>query len=189
MSLVDLISSAATGSERRRALLTPVGLVFFFGLLLLLVVIAKYVDVWLGLEALLPGRPGFLLGLVLTAVGGLLCTMCIGFFLRAKGTPVPFNPPRKIVSVGPYAYARNPMLSAIFVTLFGVGFLLHSRGLVYLVTPVFIVANVFELKLVEERELERRFGAAYRQYRSRVPMFVPGLRFGPRSGLNDREHR
>jgi protein-S-isoprenylcysteine O-methyltransferase Ste14 len=40
-------------------------------------------------------------------------------FLRAKGTPVPFNPPPQLVTTGPYAYTRNPMLTGVFSLLFG----------------------------------------------------------------------
>ena len=32
------------------------------------------------------------------------------------------------------------------------------------------------LKMLEEPELERRFGTTYREYKRRVPMFVPTLR-------------
>ena len=38
---------------------------------------------------------------------------------------------------------------------------------------MFVVLNLIELKLVEEPELERRFDASYREYKRRVPMFVP----------------
>ncbi len=177
MSLVDLLYAVTTGSHRRRALLTPAGLACFLGLLLLLVVAAKYIDARLGLPALMAGRSGLFVGLSLAGFGVVLCGSCIAFFLRARGTPVPFNPPRELVTVGPYARARNPMLTGMFVILFGVGVLLHSPALVFFVTPVFIVANVIELKLVEEPELERRFGATYAEYRRQVPMFVPGSRF------------
>jgi len=180
MSLVDLLYAVTTGSHRRRALLTPAGLAFFGVLLVLLVVVARHIDAWLGLPALMVGRSGLLAGFFLAGVGISLCGSCTAFFLKARGTPVPFNPPRELITVGPYARARNPMLTGVFAILFGVGFLLHSAALVFLVTPVFIVANVVELRLVEEPELMRRFGAAYAEYRRRVPMFVPGSRF--RSG-------
>ena len=186
MSLVDLLYSVVTGSHRRRALLTPVGLACFAGLLLLLVVVAKYVDAWLGLPALTVGHSGVLVGLGLTGVGTLLCGSCVAFFLRARGTPVPFNPPCELVTAGPYARARNPMLTGVFVILFGVGVLLHSTALVFLVMPVFIVANVVELRLVEEPELERRFGAVYTKYRREVPMFIPGLRFRSGEGASSK---
>lgn len=85
----------------------------------------------------------------------------------------PFNPPPELVVVGPYAWMRNPMLTGVFAFLFGVGFLLHSVSMVFVWTPLFLVLNAIELKLVEEPELELRFGASYRDYRQRVPMFIP----------------
>ena len=103
----------------------------------------------------------------------MLCAACVSLFAKAKGTPVPFNPPREFVVSGPYAWVRNPMLTGAFACLFGVGFLLHSLSIVLLWIPLFVVANVVELKRVEEPELERRFGASYVEYRNRVPMFFP----------------
>jgi protein-S-isoprenylcysteine O-methyltransferase Ste14 len=97
-------------------------------------------------------------------------------FIRVKGTPVPFNPPPKLVTTGPYAHVRNPMLTGVFVLLFGLGVLLRSISLVSIFTPLFILLNVWELKAVEERELERRLGKDYVEYKKRVPMFIPRLK-------------
>jgi protein-S-isoprenylcysteine O-methyltransferase Ste14 len=169
----DLFYKVATGSERRRALLTPVGLAVFFGLLFLIVFGSLQTDAALNLPGLLPGTAGLAIAAPLLAAGLVLWAWCVVWFRRAKGTPVPFNPPRELVAVGPYAWVRNPMLTGVFACLFGLGFLLHSVSMVFLWTPVFVVANVIELKLIEEPELERRFGESYREYRRRVPMFVP----------------
>jgi protein-S-isoprenylcysteine O-methyltransferase Ste14 len=68
------------------------------------------------------------------------------------------------------------MLTGVFAFLFGVGLLLHSVSMVFVWIPVFVVFNILELKLVEEPELEHRFGASYLEYKRRVPMFIP--RFG-----------
>jgi protein-S-isoprenylcysteine O-methyltransferase Ste14 len=175
MSLVDLFYLVATGSKRRRVLLTPLGLVVFFGLLLLIVFGSARMDGALGLPELLPGSLGSAIGVALLAAGLVIWLWCVVWFRRAGGggTPVPFNPPRELVTLGPYAWARNPMLSGVFACMFGLGFLLHSVSMVSVWTPVFVVVNVIELKLVEEPELERRFGASYREYRRRVPMFIP----------------
>jgi hypothetical protein len=52
---------------------------------------------------------------------------------------------------------------------------LDSLSLFTVFTPLFILANVWELKAIEEPELVRRFGQKYEDYRRRTPMFVPRL--------------
>ncbi len=106
--------------------------------------------------------------------GGLAITAWSVFhFLKARGTPVPFNPPSILVNTGPYRYARNPMLTGVFFMLFGLGFAFESPSLVLAGTPMYILINVWELKNIEEPELEKRLGEDYVLYRSRTPMFVP----------------
>jgi protein-S-isoprenylcysteine O-methyltransferase Ste14 len=61
----------------------------------------------------------------------------------------------------------------ILAGLTGIGFLVGSVSIALFWTPVFVVANVIEVRLVEEPELERRLGAAYTEYKQRVPMFLP----------------
>ena len=173
MRIVDLFYAVATGSKRLRLLLTPIGLVVFFGLLLSVVFGSLCMDGALGFPKLLSGLPGTLIGVVLLAVGLAIWIWCVVWFTKAKGTPVPFNPPRELVTEGPYAWSRNPMLTGVFTFLFGIGLLLHSVSMVFVWTPVFVVFNILELKLVEEPELERRFGESYIDYKRRVPMFIP----------------
>jgi protein-S-isoprenylcysteine O-methyltransferase Ste14 len=96
-------------------------------------------------------------------------------FFKAKGTPVPFNPPPQLVTTGPYAYTRNPMLTGVFSLLFGFGVLFGSVFLLIVFTPLFIFINFWELKSIEEPELEKRLGEEYIEYRKRTPMFFPGF--------------
>ncbi|MCH8275861.1 MAG: isoprenylcysteine carboxylmethyltransferase family protein [Armatimonadetes bacterium] len=176
MSLVDLLYAVTTGPERRRALLTPVVLVVAVALLLLVVFGSLYMDRALGLPRLLPGALGTAIGVPLLAAGLVLHAWCLVLFWRARGTGgigVPVNPPRELVTVGPYAWTRNPMLTAAFAWLSGLGFLLNSISMVFVWTPVFVIVNVIELRFVEEPELERRLGASYSEYQQRVPMFIP----------------
>jgi len=169
----ELFYKIATGSKRLRLILTPVGLVVFFGMLLLIIFESLFIDRALGFPELLSGLIGTLIGVVLLSLGLIYWVWCIVWFSRAKGTPVPFNPPRELVTAGPYAWSRNPMLTGVFAFLFGIGFSLHSVSMVFVWTPAFIIFNVLELKLVEEPELERRFGKSYIEYKRRVPMFLP----------------
>lgn len=173
MGVADTFYSIATGPERRRTLLTPLGLVLFLTLVVLVVAASLGTDHVLGLPPLLPGRSGLVMAALLLAVGAPLWAWCVALFLQGGGTPVPFNPPLILVARGPYRRVRNPMLMGVFATLFGIGFLLHSESMVLLWTPVFLAANLIEITRVEQPELERRFGAAYREYRRRVPMLIP----------------
>jgi protein-S-isoprenylcysteine O-methyltransferase Ste14 len=47
---------------------------------------------------------------------------------------------------------------------------------VLIFTPLYVLANVWELKEIEEPELLRRLGEDYLVYRKRTPMFIPGTR-------------
>jgi protein-S-isoprenylcysteine O-methyltransferase Ste14 len=68
------------------------------------------------------------------------------------------------------------MLTGVFAALFGLGLLLHSTGIALIWTPAYVLVHLVELKRVEEPELERRFGAAYSDYKAQVPMFIPRIR-------------
>lgn len=65
------------------------------------------------------------------------------------------------------------MLTGVFALLFGFGFLLRSVSLLFIFTPLFILMNVWELKVIEEPELLKRLGKNYDEYRKRTPMFFP----------------
>ena len=173
MSLLQVFHSVATGSRWKRELLTPVGFLIFGATLAAVLVLGFFTDKVLRMPELLPGSVGVALGVVLVVLGSLLCGWCVLRFRVARGTPVPFNPPEELIVVGPYVWMRNPMVTGVFTGLFGIGFILHSPSIVFIWTPLYILAHVVELKKVEEPELELRFGAAYAEYKRRVPMFIP----------------
>ena len=143
----DLLYTIATGSKRLRTILTPVGLVVFFGMLFLVVFGSLYMDRALGIPELLSGPIGTIMGVILLSLGLVLWIWCVVWFLKARGTPVPFNPPHELVTEGPYAWSRNPMLTGVFAFLFGTGLLLHSVMMVFVWTPVFLIFNVIELMI------------------------------------------
>lgn len=176
LGLADYFHSVATGSRRRRELLTPLGLLIFGGSLAVVIAGGVYTDRWLELPALMPGVVGAALGVLLLTAGASLCGWCVVCFLKARGTPVPLNPPDELIVSGPYALVRNPMLTGVFGALVGLGLLLHSVGIALIWTPAYALVHMAELKWVEEPELARRFGSAYEEYRARVPMFIPRLR-------------
>ncbi len=173
---INLLHRAATGTKKTRTLLTPVGVTIFGAFTALFVVAAILVDRLLGLPGLLPEGARLPVSIPVMAVG-VAVTAWSGFhFLKVKGTPVPFNPPPEVVTSGPYRYARNPMLTGVFLFLFGLGFCFDSFSLVLFFTPLFILVNVWELKEIEEPELVKRFGDEYIEYRRQTPMFLPVFR-------------
>jgi len=88
---------------------------------------------------------------------------------------LPINPPTKLITTGPYAYCRNPMLTGVFLLLFGLAIQFRSVSLFFIFTPLYILLHVIELKAIEEPELARRLGKKYLEYKKSTPMFIPRL--------------
>lgn len=170
---IDLFHRVATGSFQTRKLLTPVGAAVFISFVALTITLSALTDRFVRFPELLPHPFNIIISAPVISTGLFFMIWSIAHFLKVKGTPVPFNPPPTLVTSGPYAHVRNPMLSGIFLLLFGLGILVGSISLVFIYTPLFILLNIIELRTVEEPELEKRFGEKYVIYRKRVPMFFP----------------
>jgi protein-S-isoprenylcysteine O-methyltransferase Ste14 len=158
---INFLHRAATGTKKTRTLLTPVGLTIFAAFTALFVFAAIIVDRLLGLPHLLPKGARLPVSVPMIVVGLAVTVWSMFHFLKKKGTPVPFNPPPKVVKTGPYRYARNPMLTGVFLFLFGIGFTINSASLVFFFTPLYVLINVWELKKIEEPEPIKRLGVEY----------------------------
>ena len=173
---IDLLHRAATGAKKTRTLLTPIGVMIFGAFTALFVSASIIIDRLLNLPRPLPDDARLLVSIPMIAVGVSVTAWSVFHFLKVKGTPVPFNPPPKVVKTGPYRYVRNPMLTGVFLILFGIGFGANSVSLVVFFTPLYVLINVWELKKIEEPELIRRLGDEYIEYRKQTPMFIPRCR-------------
>lgn len=171
--LINLFYKTATGSKKIRNFLTPIGVMFFFSLIGLLIIVSLWFDKVLHFPKLISYPLNTIISFFILSMGLFLMLWSILHFIKVKGTPVPFNPPPKLVTTGPYSYIRNPMLSGVFILMFGFGILFRSISLVFVFTPLFILLNFLELKTIEEPELEKRLGKDYSKYKKRVPMFFP----------------
>jgi len=178
---IALFNRAASGTKEIRNLLTPLGAALFIGFIAGLVFLSFRLDHWLKLPGLIPRPWHLIVSLPLLAIGLFLIGWSVLHFVKSKGTPVPFNPPPELVQSGPYAHTRNPMLSGVFFLMFGLGIFSGSPTLVFFFTPLFIGINTWELKAIEEPELEKRLGQAYLAYRQKTPMFIPRLSSGRKS--------
>jgi len=173
---VNLMYRVATGTKKTRTLLTPVGVVIFCLFTALFVFLAMLSDRAFALRWPIPVTVSELVSVPMMAIGVGITAWSVFHFLKVNGTPVPFNPPPVLVESGPYRHARNPMLTGVFLLLFGIGFAIKSLSLVLVFTPLYVLANLWELKEIEEPELLRRLGRDYSSYRERTPMFIPGIR-------------
>ena len=85
----------------------------------------------------------------------------------------------KLVTSGIYAYTRNPLYLSVTIIFLGWFFALRLTPAAIL-TVLFFVHFLLVAKW-EERELGKRFGREYEEYRKRVPFLVP-LATGRRRG-------
>ena len=117
-----------------------------------------------------------LIGVALLGLGLVLFIASLWrFTTEGKGTLAPWDPPRIFVVHGPYRFVRNPMISGVILFLFGEAFALVSTP--HAVWAVcFWIINLTYIPLVEEPQLERRFGDSYREYCRHVRRFIPRLR-------------
>lgn len=91
---------------------------------------------------------------------------------RGEGTPLPYDPPGRLVTSGPYAYVANPMQIAGVLLLSGWGLFLGS----WWVAASGLMAHIYSAGLAtwdESEDVSARFGEAWPQYRRRVRNWIP----------------
>jgi protein-S-isoprenylcysteine O-methyltransferase Ste14 len=116
-------------------------------------------------------------GLLIGTAGAALALWCVGTFVWiGKGTPAPFDPPRRLVVRGPYRFVRNPMYMGAALALGGAALFYESAPLLLYVAIFLLITHLFVL-IYEEPTLRRNFAAEYERYRSHVRRWWP--RFGP----------
>ena len=81
---------------------------------------------------------------------------------------------RVLVTTGPYAYTRNPMVLGLLFILFGLAFLRGSMSGFVIVPFIGLIAWLY-LAAFEEKGLVARFGTDYEKYRASVPLLFPRL--------------
>ena len=111
------------------------------------------------------------------AIGALIVVWCaLAFALVGKGTPAPFDPPRRLVVVGPYRYVRNPMYLGAGLAVFGSALVYESYAVLAYLAIAAVIVSIFVVGY-EEPTLRRAFGQEYVEYCRRVHRWRP--RFTP----------
>ena len=112
-------------------------------------------------------------GFVVAALGAALALWCIvSFIIIGRGTPAPFDPPRRLVTAGPYKYVRNPMYIGAAFALAGAALFYQSWALFAYAAAFLLVMYLFVVAY-EEPALRATFGADYNGYCARVRRWWP----------------
>jgi protein-S-isoprenylcysteine O-methyltransferase Ste14 len=119
------------------------------------------------------GRPAAGALLIALGVAGLLwCGW--HFAVSGRGTPAPFDPPRRLVVQGLYRFVRNPMYVSVAAILLGESLFFSSRALLGYLVACWLFIHLFVV-LYEEPTLREKFGGDYEEYCKRVRRWIPRL--------------
>lgn len=135
-------------------------------------VVAIAVPAWFAAGSLSHGGEFHAVGLLPLALGFVLLMWCVrDFYVSGRGTLAPWSPPRHLVTTGLYRYSRNPMYVAVTTMLMGWALAFASPALA-LYAAIVVVAFQLRVVLGEEPWLARTHGAAWAEYRARVPRWL-----------------
>jgi len=105
-------------------------------------------------------------------LGTLLLLWCVREFYNAgRGTLAPWDPPRHLVTTGPYRVSRNPMYVGVVAILAGWCTLWDSLPLI-IYSALVAIGFYLRVLLFEEPWAARQFGAEWQAYRARVSRWL-----------------
>lgn len=94
------------------------------------------------------------------------------FVERGRGTPIPFDPPKRLVSSGIYAYVANPMQLSMTLCYLAVAAMLHSWW-VALASAMSVIYSEGIARWDEDHDLIARAGTGWTEYRRAVRRWLP----------------
>jgi protein-S-isoprenylcysteine O-methyltransferase Ste14 len=115
--------------------------------------------------------------IALMSIGGAIMVKCVwDFAWTGRGTPAPWDPPRRLVVTGLYRYVRNPMYVGMGAFLLGEAMLLPeiTRGMLMVIAAAWLAVTAF-IMLYEEPTLRRLFAGDYDNYCRHVRRWLPRL--------------
>jgi protein-S-isoprenylcysteine O-methyltransferase Ste14 len=135
-----------------------------------------FIPRWIAHGALAPQWNA--LAIALMIAGGAIMLRCVwDFAWTGRGTPAPFDPPRRLVVAGLYRYVRNPMYVGMGLFLAGEALALPDirRDLFVLIAIAWALVTLFII-FYEEPTLRRLFGDDYERYCRQVRRWLPRVR-------------
>jgi len=112
-----------------------------------------------------------IVGVPVMVVGVLFLLPALYRFAQTKNTLITIRPANALQTTGVYAITRNPMYVSLLLLYLGLSFIIGNWWNI-LLAPLLILAVQGYIIKREERYLERRFGQAFLDYRSRVRRWI-----------------
>jgi len=138
--------------------------------------ISLYLDSILGFSWIIPYPINIFIGIIFLTIGFFWAIWSnIEIYRIGKGSPVPLKGTQTEVLVvkGPYRYSRNPMIFGYLLLWVGLGFLFNSIFLLVGFTLFITLLLIVVVKFWEEKNLIKRFGDSYLEYKSKVSFIIP----------------
>jgi len=141
--------------------------------------VSMAMDNLLNLPKIIPIPYNFVVALMILIVGLFWAIWAnIEIYKRGNGSPVPFKDTHtlNVVRSGPYKYTRNPMIFGYVLIWIGLGILINSFFLTVGFSLIILILLILVVMLWEERNLEKRFGNDYLEYKKNVSFIIPFLK-------------
>jgi len=138
--------------------------------------ISLYIDAFFGFSILITTPFNIVIAVIFLVVGFFWAIWAnVEIYRMGQGTPVPFKEiqTRNLVIRGPYKYTRNPMVFGYILIWIGMGFFLNSLFLTLGFTSIITILLIVLIKLWEEKNLEKRFGESYVEYKKKISFIIP----------------
>ncbi|HKR63769.1 MAG TPA: isoprenylcysteine carboxylmethyltransferase family protein [Thermoanaerobaculia bacterium] len=137
-----------------------------------------FVPRWIAMSKRVALEPQLaVVSMILMILGGAIMLRCVfDFAWTGRGTPAPWDPPRRLVIRGLYRWVRNPMYVGMGLFLIGEALMLTGiqREMFILIASLFAVVTAFVM-LYEEPTLRATFGDDYEEYCREVRRWIPRL--------------
>lgn len=111
---------------------------------------------------------------------GAMVEMLIGYLIMGIGGFLIITAWRKIyhakdglITDGIYSYMRHPQYTGIILVTLGM--LIHWPTLITLLIWPILTLAYYYLAKKEEKEMEKKFGKSYQEYKNRISMFFPSF--------------
>lgn len=115
--------------------------------------------------------PYNIIGIVLVIIGIAMTLLVNSLLLKSDTAIMPYETPRFFVTSGLFRLSRNPLYLGMTIALFGVNIFLGSLS-PFIFSIIFIIIMDRSFIPTEEKNLEKKFGKEYVDYKRKVRRWI-----------------